>query len=392
LNQLYDHVVLEPPDLQKLFNLRSDLELQVKQMELLMSEIQTLVQPAPNQCFASLVIIKQPFPFVISKNKQIHPEDMLQVQLITGATLQIQSFSPVRASLVVDGPSTTQKQLEGDVQNLDPRTRIAKFPLKFVQGTKKAPVNVRFAMQIQIATHSSAVTVESNSSSPLVVITNECQWEGSAGTLLKKESFPSGQIPWPRFANTLQHHFLKATRQELSEPRRILSPYDMNYLHTKFFDAKDMIGQKDFDMFWEWFGKSMQKLRYQRHLGNMWQNGLLYGFMGREDVDAALLNQDPGTFIMRFSERHAGQLAIAYTGTERPTRIKHYLVQPNDTAAARRTLPDFLLECPQFAILLVLTYDGIGKPAFLKSPKDQVLEPYCGRKPNQTSDIGYDPL
>lgn len=51
-------------------------------------------------------------------------------------------------------------------------------------------------------------------SHPFVVITNECQWEGSAGTLLKKDAF-GGQleIPWPQFVNTLQRHFLIATKQ-----------------------------------------------------------------------------------------------------------------------------------------------------------------------------------
>jgi hypothetical protein len=47
----------------------------------------------------------------------------------------------------------------------------------------------------------------------------------------------------------------------------------MNFLHTKFFGKKPLISQKDFDDFWEWFGKAMQKIRYQRHIGSLWQNG-----------------------------------------------------------------------------------------------------------------------
>ncbi len=52
--------------------------------------------------------------------------------------------------------------------------------------------------------------------------------------------------------------------------------------------------------------------------------------MGREDVNASLKGQDPGTTIIRFSESHYGQFAIAYTGTEKPTNIKHYLVQATE--------------------------------------------------------------
>ena len=52
--------------------------------------------------------------------------------------------------------------------------------------------------------------------------------------------------------------------------------------------------------------------------------------MGRDDVNASLRGQDPGTFILRFSESHYGQFAIAYTGTEKGSPIKHYLVQPTE--------------------------------------------------------------
>lgn len=52
--------------------------------------------------------------------------------------------------------------------------------------------------------------------------------------------------------------------------------------------------------------------------------------MGREDVEAALQGQEPGTFLIRFSERHGGHFAIAYIGAEIPHRIKHYLVQDSE--------------------------------------------------------------
>jgi hypothetical protein len=166
------------------------------------------------------------------------------------------------------------KLLEGDVQSLDPNTRVAKFPLKFLCGTKKAPAQLKFGMQIQLAGHNTPVTVESPPSHPLVVITHETQWEGSAGTLLKREAFSSSQleISWSKFANTLHHYFLRATRQELSKPKRMLSPYDLNYLF-QLTGAHNIITQKDFDSFWEWFGKAIQKLRYQRHICSMWQSG-----------------------------------------------------------------------------------------------------------------------
>ncbi len=314
LNQLFEQVILEPQELLKYFTLKHDLELQHKQLDLLLGELQNLVQPnsttayvsvipsnfhrlvanrlislmndpflewkamystlqmdrsinllcyystfplnsvefpridrksvdfiddqsifrvenivfhskngliineihrfpyrrtfpitfpwksiyrhfVPTFCsLASLVIIKQPFPLVISKAKQLG-EDQFQVQLLTSSGVSVQQVSQVKASMLTDVASSkgATKMLESDTSVLD-ANRTAKFPLKFMSGTKKAPAQVRFGMQLQLAGYPSPITVESNSSAPLVVITNECQWEGSAGTLLKREAFAHGQV------------------------------------------------------------------------------------------------------------------------------------------------------------------------------------------------------
>jgi hypothetical protein len=105
-----------------------------------------------------------------------------------------------------------------------------------------------------------------------VVITNESQWEGSEGALLKRDAFlgqvPSAlqrdinsllivlfavcliphselsfratnmcqlEAPWEQFANALQRRFLLATRQDPMRPRRSLSAYDLQYFNLKFF-------------------------------------------------------------------------------------------------------------------------------------------------------------
>lgn len=106
---------------------------------------------------------------------------------------------------------------------------MAKFPLKFLTGTRKSCVNLRFVVQVKTNNHSST-TIESNTSQPFIVITNDCQWEGSEGTLLKNEAFNDQiEIPWAQFVNILQRHFLKATRQSPIQPTRPLSLYDFRY-------------------------------------------------------------------------------------------------------------------------------------------------------------------
>lgn len=56
------------------------------------------------------------------------------------------------------------------------------------------------------------------------------------------------------------------------------------YIHQNFFGGQAMVSQGAFDLFWGWFGKNLQKLRYQRHVCSMWQSGLIYGFISRFQV------------------------------------------------------------------------------------------------------------
>jgi hypothetical protein len=81
------------------------------------------------------------------------------------------------------------------------------------------------------------------------------------------------EIPWPQFANTMQKHFLRGTRQDAIRPTRCFSLEEFEYVHQKFFSSQPMITPKMFDNFWTWFGKTMQKLRYQRHILPLWQTG-----------------------------------------------------------------------------------------------------------------------
>ncbi len=63
--------------------------------------------------------------------------------------------------------------------------------MSFMAGTRKNSVGIRFGIQVQVGAGQAAqaVTVESDNSLPFIVITNECQWEESEGTLIKKETF-----------------------------------------------------------------------------------------------------------------------------------------------------------------------------------------------------------
>jgi len=211
---------------------------------------------------------------------------------------------------------------------------------------------------------------------------------------LKKDAFDGQwEITWPQFANALQRHVLKATKQDPVHPTRCLSGYDLRYFKAKFFADKEVLNQKDFDVFWTWFGNNLQVLRHQRHTGNLWQQGLIYGFLTRVDVNNALTGQEPGTFLLRFSERHAGKFAVAYVAKKPPHRIKHYLVQKTDIVHPHKTLPDFLGGCYQFRFLLQLTANPTtGEAMFRKVRKDHCLKSFYSKRAPTPTTSGYDQI
>jgi len=398
LQRLYTQVILQPPEIHRLLLLVQELKIQQTQLELFHQELHQLAQShGPTRCIATLVIAQEPFPMVITKGKQLD-EDPVVVQLLCGANVEFQSFSQMKVAMVWENhqsKANNQKNIDCDTQTVDAFNRVAKWHLKFLNGTRKSSVTLRFGMQVQVSQPSGAVTVtvESHSTRPFIVITNECQWEESEGTLLKKDAFgEQAEIPWPQFANVLQRHFLRATRQDAISPTRCLSQTDFEYIHAKFFGAQATITPKSYNSFWTWFGKTIKKLRYQRHILPLWQTGLIHGFLSREAVHDILKDQEPGTFLVRFSERHAGQFAVAYRIDGNPNeRVRHYLIQPDDTAGNKKTLPDFLSEQAPFCFLLQIgTEDDNGVLVYHKFRKEAVLESYLSKRNTLPPAVGYD--
>jgi len=290
--------------------------------------------------------------------------------------------------------TTNKKNIETESENMDENQK-AKFFLKFLTGSRKASAVLKFGIRIQTS-NGSTITLESNPSVPFVVITNECQYEVADGRLLKMDLF--GQLgnpaPWSFVANRLQRHFLRATRQDLSKPPRWISHQELNYIHSAFFGRQPNVTSAMFDEFWNWFGKGLQKLRYTRHLCSMWQQGLIYGFIPRETVNSILLQCDIGTYLIRFSERHAGTFAVGYVIDEPnlDDRIRHYLIKPEDVFAGKKTLPEFLQESHMLLKALQIRFDQNGTLTHRVMDKSLALEQYGAKRPGVQQPInGYDP-
>jgi len=50
----------------------------------------------------------------------------------------------------------------------------------------------------------------------------------------------------------------------------------------------------------------------ERHLKELWCDGLIMGFVERQIAESMLLQCEPGTFLLRFSDSIMGAITIAF--------------------------------------------------------------------------------
>lgn len=371
LQQVIDSTLLSPPLLAQTDRLNCELFFLLTSVKLFREELTYMAQPSgPGKCFATLVIRKQPFPKPLKQNTKTSSslEEPILVQLVTAPKCDCQPSSPVTCSMDYDEFTNTKTSftIEGKQQKLDDSLQARFVEMRIKQGTRlkmarlKFSVNVKF---VQLDGSMGKATLESNLSEPLIVMTNENQWESAEANLLRKALFPAPgrnpdevvRVPWFRFANTIQRHYLKATRQDPANPTRALSRYDMDYLHRNQFNGQELVLEQDFEKFWIWFGKVMHKIRHQKPFIFLWLKGVVYGFITREDAERVLMDQPPGAFVVRFSDRVAGKVAITYkTVAGGEVFIKHFLLNPVKELV---TLPDFVQQRETFTHLLKLRTD-----------------------------------
>lgn len=273
--------------------------------------------------------------------------------------------------------------------------------LRFSKGTGVKSVRLKFYCKAETTEDAvpgvgkKTFQVASNATAPLIVMTNESQFSDSAGKLLETEAFSPGtpKIPWTRVANLLQVHYLMCTRQPLSKIARPLTRADLHYIWKTQFHNSDTgnavrsilyffpwpltsfpVDHKSFDSFWSWFGVVLHKIRHQKPVPQMWEKGLLFGFISKEAAQLILKGHKAGTFLVRFSERSAGQFAVAYV--DKKFEVKHYLI-PNttkklsDVIKAKSIFTDVLLCKADFA---VQSFEAMVKGTMNKGERRRV----CG--------------
>uniref|UniRef100_G1PF83 Signal transducer and activator of transcription n=1 Tax=Myotis lucifugus TaxID=59463 RepID=G1PF83_MYOLU len=126
---------------------------------------------------------------------------------------------------------------------------------------------------------------------------------------------------WAQLSEVLSWQFSSVTKRGLNGDQlamlgeKLLGPGagpDGLIPWTRF--CKENINDKNFP-FWLWIESILELIK--KHLLSLWNDGCIVGFISKERERALLKDQQPGTFLLRFSES-CREGAITFTWVERP--------------------------------------------------------------------------
>ncbi|TEA33767.1 hypothetical protein DBR06_SOUSAS16110009, partial [Sousa chinensis] len=126
---------------------------------------------------------------------------------------------------------------------------------------------------------------------------------------------------WSQLSEVLSWQFSSVTKRGLNVDQlnmlgeKLLGPSagpDGLIPWTRF--CKENINDKNFP-FWLWIESILELIK--KHLLCLWNDGCIVGFISKERERALLKDQQPGTFLLRFSES-CREGAITFTWVERP--------------------------------------------------------------------------
>eukprot|EP01124_Arcella_intermedia_P027378 TRINITY_DN5345_c0_g1_i1.p1 TRINITY_DN5345_c0_g1~~TRINITY_DN5345_c0_g1_i1.p1 ORF type:complete len:556 (-),score=167.31 TRINITY_DN5345_c0_g1_i1:77-1744(-) len=346
--------------------------------------------PLPSPPLA-LTILSQENTGPIFKEKPIGP---FTLRLLTGSSITEIQSGPVQPELleISQRIKKNNQDLEGSKVLFRENGTATFSDLKFSSGTFPHLVRLKFKASIQLVWGGERVqrVVESLPTRPFISMTNTgSQWKDAAGACLKEECFrESDEVSVARFWNYFQKHYLIATKQEANNIKRPLFAKDFEYLlqakfKTEFesFGRKLSINQKEFQIFWDWIGPGLKKVRYQKYMLWLFECGFLICFITGREAEDILRLEPTGTFLIRLSERLDGEFVISYSHA---SGVRHYLLQPNDTADKKKTLIDFLGQNSLFVYILLKQYYKKPSKPFAKPPLSpgnpyETRLPECGQ-------------
>lgn len=354
IDTLLDTSVLEVKDLYTALSLKDRFATVLQKCNVL----QNAVHESEPQQLVSLVWVTQPLPRsfknknrarITNKKKKGHCS--MQAQLVKAPGVEFVPTSQVTAYFYLNAEEHASKtakarsrrgtkrtkdqaaqqqlersdvQIQNNVEELED-DRVT-FNFRFPAGTRNKPCSIRLHVRglVHMADGTKReVEVLSEPTHRFIVTTNECQYEGAELKLMAMEVFPHSDqdsCSWARFVNALSVRWMRVTRQESDssveclEIDRTLSTADLEYFARRFFvDSADRhVVYSQLVDFYAFFGKVTHVYRHNGPMRTLLREGLIWGFLSKQDATQRLASLQPGSFIIRVSEVDPGSFAVSW--------------------------------------------------------------------------------
>ena len=115
----------------------------------------------------------------------------------------------------------------------------------------------------------------------------------------------------------------------------------------------------------------------------MFNAGLIVGFVTRAEAISLLQSRSPGTFLLRFSVKYAGEFAISF---RTQSQVKHYAIKPDDVMLQH--LADFILSS-EHALRTLLAVDPTTDN-YVELDARGALKPFCSANKGMEPPDGYE--
>ena len=316
-----------------------------------------------------------------------------EVACITGAVTTFAPLGPVAVSfnLLEDTRAKTLRNSTVAVELVSAEWKgsVAHVAVLFPDGTQVVPSAVSFAFGGRVTLPSGVVLnapvlPQPRHVRPLVVCTNENQWEHAEGRLVHRELFgpehndssdePNrAHVSWPRFCNVLSEFAMRATRQDLMElwcipsdqldalpePRRALSDADFAHISKmNFGGSTDQVSEAAFEAFWTWFGAVCHHYRHNLAVRTLYLSGMIYGLIAEHECNDSVLPED-GMFLFRNSDtsKQHGEffIALRHNGT-----IVQHRVDPQKVRSPYGNLADYVRDKAELTMLVKPFHERLG--------------------------------
>ncbi len=205
---------------------------------------------------------------------------------------------------------------------------------------------------------------------PMVVCTNENQWEQAEGRIVRRQIFGDAEsshalAPWVLVANYLSEFFLRATRQDLLDaallppetlaalpvPQRALSDRDLAYLQRVKFNGEDRVSAGDYAAFFEWYGPACHHFRHNALVRGLMLQGLIFGLADQKDCTELLTGREPGHFLIYLNETSKmGDYCLAFVHPN--GRVLFHKIDAKKLRAPFGSLADYVRDKKELRMLV----------------------------------------